>query len=230
MHPLSRGAFQFSFTPGSCRYSPRYEHQGISAGTSSACTRACALFQVCCSYVESLRIRIDIYRAHLFEKRTANGKCKPFDFEYIVVISRLIQSQHQLIAASTRPAVYPDRRDILIFEIILQFLNSILTYLDHIHLLFVLACNAADGIGHEYMRYQLNSIPTYRAIVFSNPVLKIKFLNKAAFDRLEKICAGKYGINRFHHYYIDKPDNEMARSINLLWVLVYIKKHVKREA
>jgi len=137
MHPLSRGAFQFSFTPGSCRYSPRYEHQGISAGTSSACTRACALFQVCCSYVESLRIRIDIYRAHLFEKRTANGKCKPFDFEYIVVISRLIQSQHQLIAASTRPAVYPDRRDILIFEIILQFLNSILTYLDHIHLLFL---------------------------------------------------------------------------------------------
>lgn len=124
-----------------------YEEQVFSAGTPSACTRAGSLFQVRRCYHESVRVCIDVYRAHLFEKRTADNKLETIHLKYVVVISRLIQSQHQLKAPSTRPAEHPDRRYILSFEILLEFFNSIPSHFNHMDLLFQIPFNA--GSQHQ---------------------------------------------------------------------------------
>jgi len=114
-----------------------YAPQAISAGTSSACARTCTLFQLCSAHKKSVRAAVYVYDAHFFKKRLVYHKLESFNLENIVVISRLIQSQHQLKAASTRSAVDPDRRDILSIEIVPELLCCIVCQLNHVHLLFM---------------------------------------------------------------------------------------------
>lgn len=120
-----------------------------SAGTPATGARACACRQACCSDHESARTGIDVYRAKLLEQRLVHYKTEPFNLEHIVVISRLIQSQHQLKAPSTRSAVNPYGRYILSTKVVLEFINCALCQLNHVALLLLFRATSTHNIGHE---------------------------------------------------------------------------------
>ena len=111
--------------------------QAVSAGTPSTGARTGTLFQICSAHIESIWAAVNGYRSHLFQKDPVHYELEPFDLKNIVAISRLIQSQRKLIAASTRSAVDPDRGDLLRLEIVLELLCCIFRQLNHMRLLFM---------------------------------------------------------------------------------------------